>query len=281
MSITRAQQDMLLAPLARQRVEKRDGFDYVNISDVRRYLLRIFGFGGFSYQVSEAEQVAHYTQPQKNDANKVNQVVAWKVKVTLTVPALDATYSEYAIGSSSQPSLIDAQDMAIKTAESDALKRCAVNLGDQFGLSLYFSDKRNTVFHSVQRVYAEPHVMQDGDASTLEPIAPEQDVQAIPEADLTVRPEVDYTYDGDAAGADDDSTGPDVTLPQVADLPEDFWQQMDAIRAATSKAKRLKLASDYRKTILGLGLTSGHPVMTPNGTAITIGAAFDTAIGGA
>jgi hypothetical protein len=27
--------------------------------------------------------------------------------------------------------------MAIKTAESDALKRAAINLGDQFGLSLY------------------------------------------------------------------------------------------------------------------------------------------------
>ena len=27
--------------------------------------------------------------------------------------------------------------MAIKTAESDALKRAASNLGDQFGLSLY------------------------------------------------------------------------------------------------------------------------------------------------
>jgi hypothetical protein len=27
--------------------------------------------------------------------------------------------------------------MAIKTAETQALKRCAINLGDQFGLSLY------------------------------------------------------------------------------------------------------------------------------------------------
>jgi hypothetical protein len=27
--------------------------------------------------------------------------------------------------------------MAIKTAESDAFKRAAINLGDQFGLSLY------------------------------------------------------------------------------------------------------------------------------------------------
>ena len=31
----------------------------------------------------------------------------------------------------------EAHDMAIKTAESDALKRAAINLGTQFGLSLY------------------------------------------------------------------------------------------------------------------------------------------------
>ena len=31
----------------------------------------------------------------------------------------------------------DAHDMALKTAESGALKRAATNLGDQFGLSLY------------------------------------------------------------------------------------------------------------------------------------------------
>lgn len=31
----------------------------------------------------------------------------------------------------------EAHDMAVKTAESDAFKRAAINLGDNFGLSLY------------------------------------------------------------------------------------------------------------------------------------------------
>jgi hypothetical protein len=31
----------------------------------------------------------------------------------------------------------DLHDNALKTASSDALKRCAINLGSQFGLSLY------------------------------------------------------------------------------------------------------------------------------------------------
>lgn len=36
-----------------------------------------------------------------------------------------------------QPSAADAHDLALKTADSQALKRAAVNCGDQFGLSLY------------------------------------------------------------------------------------------------------------------------------------------------
>ena len=31
----------------------------------------------------------------------------------------------------------ESHDMAVKTAESDAIKRAAINLGTQFGLSLY------------------------------------------------------------------------------------------------------------------------------------------------
>jgi recombination DNA repair RAD52 pathway protein len=46
----------------------------------------------------------------------------------------DVTYTEAAAGSSRGH--VD-WDMAVKTAETDALKRAAINLGDQFGLSLY------------------------------------------------------------------------------------------------------------------------------------------------
>jgi len=37
------------------------------------------------------------------------------------------------------PVLGDTADFALKTAASDAMKRCATNLGTQFGLSLYAS----------------------------------------------------------------------------------------------------------------------------------------------
>jgi hypothetical protein len=43
--------------------------------------------------------------------------------------------------------------MAIKTAESDCLKRAAINLGTQFGLSLYDDGNMNDV---VIKTLAEP-----------------------------------------------------------------------------------------------------------------------------
>lgn len=186
--ITRAQQDVLLSPLAKNRVETREGMSYLNVSDVRRWLIRIFGFGGFSYTVSEAELISHQEVPQTKNPSKMNQVVCWKVKVALDVPALGAHYEGYAIGSSSQPSLAEAHDMAIKTAESDALKRCAVNLGDQFGLSLYFSKGREVVTSSVLRVLDERIVIETDEATSALPPA-EEDVQAAPEQGLSVRHE--------------------------------------------------------------------------------------------
>ena len=39
--------------------------------------------------------------------------------------------------------------MAIKTAESQAFKRCAINLGDQFGLSLYNNGGTASVVRAV------------------------------------------------------------------------------------------------------------------------------------
>jgi hypothetical protein len=62
----------------------------------------------------------------------------------------DAIYTEAAVGDSqNNPSRADAHDMAIKTAESQAFKRCAINLGDQFGLSLYNNGGTGSVVRAV------------------------------------------------------------------------------------------------------------------------------------
>ena len=132
------QYQQLLKPLNPTRVAKRSqagrNLSYLEAWDVKAHLIRIFGFGNWSWEVKTAD-VAFESEKD----GKWN--VGYKVIGCLTVPGLDsnwgAVYTEAAVGSATLPQRGEAHDMAVKTAESDALKRAAINLGTQFGLSLY------------------------------------------------------------------------------------------------------------------------------------------------
>ncbi len=120
-------------------------FSYVEAYDIRATLTRLFGFGGFSIEVTE------YTiQSVERDIPKANGgTTAFRVTATattrLTIPQLGCVYTETAAAnqSGSEPGAV--MDFAIKTAASDALKRCGANLGTQFGLSLYDNGKRQDI----------------------------------------------------------------------------------------------------------------------------------------
>lgn len=62
-------------------------------------------------------------------------------------------YSEAAVGSATggaeSSGIGDLHDNAIKSAASDALKRCAINLGTQFGLSLYDNGSTREIIKKV------------------------------------------------------------------------------------------------------------------------------------
>jgi hypothetical protein len=64
-------------------------------------------------------------------------------------------YSEYAAASQTGPDIGEVMDFAIKTAESDALKRAAINLGTQFGLSLYNNGSTDDIVKKVLAPGAE------------------------------------------------------------------------------------------------------------------------------
>jgi recombination DNA repair RAD52 pathway protein len=133
--LTEKQKEQLLKPLNPVRVAKRAGgggrqLSYLEAWDVKAHLIRIFGFGGWSWDVTSAELVF-----EQDTGGKWS--VGYKVIGSLHIPPLGCTYTEAAIGSSILPQRGEAHDMAVKTAESDAIKRAAINLGDQFGLSLY------------------------------------------------------------------------------------------------------------------------------------------------
>ena len=133
--INQQQFEQLLKPLNEARVAKRGQagrqLSYLEAWDVKAHLIRIFGFGGWSADVQESALVFE----DKNENGQWN--VGYKVVLRLIIPSLDCTYTEAAVGSANLPQRGEAHDMAIKTAESDALKRAAINLGTQFGLSLY------------------------------------------------------------------------------------------------------------------------------------------------
>ena len=130
------QQQELLKPISASRIASRQGgggksLSYLEAWDVKAHLIRVFGFGRWSANVLQAE-LAFEEQNEKGQWN-----VGYKVLLELRIYDLPCSYTEAAIGSATLSHRGEAHDMAIKTAESDALKRAAINLGDQFGLSLY------------------------------------------------------------------------------------------------------------------------------------------------
>ena len=147
---TERQLEQLLKPLNPSRIETLDkagqSLSYLNHADVRAHLTRVFGFGRWDAEVLDTELLFDDEQEDARHPGKTRWYVSWRATVRMRVRSpngeLIATYAETAIGGNVQPQRHEAHDMALKSAVSDALKRCAINLGDQFGLGLY--DKGGT-----------------------------------------------------------------------------------------------------------------------------------------
>jgi DNA recombination protein Rad52 len=134
MPLNERQVDQLFKPLNSRRVKERQGMSYLQSWDVIAHLNRIFGFGGWDKAVTEAGLLFE-------DENASKWTVAYKATVRLSVKdpggAVVKVSEDVATGSAkNQPSRADAHDQALKSAVSDALKRAAKDLGNQFGLSL-------------------------------------------------------------------------------------------------------------------------------------------------
>lgn len=145
MPLTIKQYDQLRKPLNSTRVAKREQggkqLSYLESWDVRAHLIRMFGYGNFDTEVVNYEYVGAREYVTGNGKDMVEVVYSAKVRLTVRDENHDylCSYVEAACGSASGPQTMlgDQHDNALKTAASDALKRCAINLGTQFGLSLY------------------------------------------------------------------------------------------------------------------------------------------------
>jgi hypothetical protein len=178
--LTEQQVGFLLQPINGNRVRNLRGMSHLEAWDVRRQLIRIFGFEGFTIETLSLELV-HERGDQRKKKNSNDTYTAWTIvyraQVRLTVKTTDgqtiATFEDAAAGDAvNQPSVGDAHDLAMKTALSQALKRCAVNLGDQFGLSLYNDGSQAAVVMRSLAYMGEP-VRESEDA----PVKPEPSPQ--------------------------------------------------------------------------------------------------------
>lgn len=177
MNLSVEQYEQLLRAINPKRVStfKKAGkeFAYVEAYELRAHMNRIFGFAEWSEDVLAMELVFE-------DKGEKGWVVCYRAGLRLTVG--QATYTEWATGDAQNfPSRADAHDMAVKTAQSQALKRCCANLGDQFGLGLYNKgSKASLVRQSLQR--PEVKAAESGvDEHITETLAPETADSAVEE----------------------------------------------------------------------------------------------------
>jgi len=140
MSLTDKQLKALSEPLDPTRVSKtREGSSHLEAWDVRATLSRIFGHAEWSSDLIDLHMV--YEENTQPDKDEPRWRCGYRATVRITIAATGATYTEAAfggtIGTMPNSKRDDAHDTAIKTAESQAFKRAAMNLGTAFGLSLY------------------------------------------------------------------------------------------------------------------------------------------------
>ena len=171
------QTNILLRGINASRIEHRKqagmNLSYLSQHDVRAHLIRVFGFAGFDLTTLAAQLAFEH---EVNSKWEVGYQVTMQLAVKNEFGQVVAVYSETAVGSSTQGRRSEAHDMAMKTASSDAMKRCCINLGDQFGLSLYDNGGTAPI---VKATLVGPHLTaaaQDAPQTPVEaPVSDEHD----------------------------------------------------------------------------------------------------------
>lgn len=211
----------LLRGIHPSRISTLQGHSHLEGWDVRRWLIRVFGHGGFDTTVRAAELVAEWETDERRpvfrngsrvdgefrDVHYFN--VIYRSTMRLDVRDLTglpvASYEDVATGDAKNATRGDAHDQALKGAATQALKRCAVNLGDLFGLSLYNGGKLDRL------------VLETAESRARWPLAP-ADQPADPPPDPPVQPEPDTTAP-DPAASSPPPAAPPAAPPGPAGFP--------------------------------------------------------------
>lgn len=141
-----AQVAQLLKPINKNRVlQDGKGHSHVSQQDITAHLIRVFGFGAFDTEIIDVQCV--FQQPtlsigrgkDKPDPNRYDVCYRALLRLTVRNEAGDVVcrFEDGSTATALNQTLGDAHDLAYKSALSLSKKRAAINLGDQFGLSLY------------------------------------------------------------------------------------------------------------------------------------------------
>lgn len=133
------QENQLRAPINGRRVLKANNHSHLSQQDVTAHLIRVFGYGGFDTELKSVELVFEEPNTTKQATGRFN--VCYRAVVRITIRDIDgnevAHYEDGSTGTAQNQNRGDGHDLAMKSAISLAKKRATINLGDQFGLSLY------------------------------------------------------------------------------------------------------------------------------------------------
>jgi hypothetical protein len=238
------QVSLLLKPIHPRRVRVRDGMSHVEGYDIRAELTRVFGFGRWSSEVLEQAALCERetktkTYTDKKTGEQKGGHPAWYVvyrsRIRLKVHAPDGTLITFHdgthVGASTHPDFGEAHGNALTNSETYALRRAAINLGDQFGLSLYNKGSMDAI---VRWTLVRPEAAAEASTTDTDDV-----------------PQVSAEEPGGASNGSDEEDGgsafdsaeppaPKAAEPDPADagdLWERPWLDVATETAATFKAK--------------------------------------------
>ena len=120
-------------------VKQREGgsgvkLDYLEAWYVIQEANRIFGFDGWDRKTVRLEQIGDVHET-KDKYGKIRYKVGYRATVSVRVGGIVREGSGF--GNGIGPDLVDVHELALKEAESDAMKRAFATFGNPFGLALY------------------------------------------------------------------------------------------------------------------------------------------------
>lgn len=136
MTFTPEREALLSETLKSSNVKQLKGNDYIEGWHAIAEANRIFGYGGWSYEIVQLESKSQHTN-QNN-----TMIIGYICRVRVTVD--DVTREDVGFGTGMSKTDISAcHEGASKEAVTDALKRALKSFGNQFGLALYDKKKAN------------------------------------------------------------------------------------------------------------------------------------------